>query len=271
MTVLFVDNEISMLNSMDRYFEANGMYVITASSAKDALRVLESFKVDVVVSDEMMPTMRGTVLANIIKRLYPRIQIVILTGYPSVDSAVSAVNGGSVSKYITKPIDNYELMKIVAELAGVKVPERMQEDDQESEQKACRKTAPALITEKNNKVKLNLSDLHTAIYSLEMSCFPSDMTNVLSKFMNLHSVMPHTEEYMILDKMLVNVQNILQVYTMAFSQNLLGCIMPALYGILISLEKWFESGSEAEGFKYISELESHVRNLTEQMKSCPVK
>lgn len=107
--ILFVDDEIHILKSLKRLFREEPYEVLTTSSPLEALEVLEEHEVPVVVSDQRMPEMEGTVLLRQVKEKWPDTVRMILTGYADLDAAVAAINQGSVYRFISKPWDDTEL------------------------------------------------------------------------------------------------------------------------------------------------------------------
>jgi len=107
--VLFVDDEPNVTAALKRALREQPFEVLTASSAKEALQVLASQPVDVVVSDEQMPGMSGAdFLAKVCNR-YPDTIRMILTGHASLESAVRAINLGEIYRFFTKPCNETDL------------------------------------------------------------------------------------------------------------------------------------------------------------------
>jgi DNA-binding NtrC family response regulator len=84
-----------------------------ADSGEKALEIIESKDVDLVLSDIRMPGMDGLELTAELRQMHPDIPVVLMTGYPSVDTAVAALRQ-KVSDYVTKPFNINKLYKIVA-------------------------------------------------------------------------------------------------------------------------------------------------------------
>ncbi len=79
--VLIVDDERALMELASEILEKNGYYVLTANSAKQALGILETEDVDILMSDIVMPEMDGIQLAKIVKEKYPEIKIQLVSGY----------------------------------------------------------------------------------------------------------------------------------------------------------------------------------------------
>ncbi len=112
--ILFVDDEPNVIKSMLRIFRQENYDLLTAGSAQEALSKLSKNKVQVVISDHRMPEMNGTELLREIKKRYPAIIRIMLTGYADVDAVMGAVNDGAVYKFITKPWNDDDLRLTVS-------------------------------------------------------------------------------------------------------------------------------------------------------------
>jgi len=79
-TILCVDDEETALFLRQAVLQKFGFHVLTAPSAKDALKVLSGHRVDLVLTDLLMPEVLGTELARIVKEKYPDIPVVVVSG-----------------------------------------------------------------------------------------------------------------------------------------------------------------------------------------------
>jgi type II secretory ATPase GspE/PulE/Tfp pilus assembly ATPase PilB-like protein/FixJ family two-component response regulator len=102
-TLLFVDDEEGVVNALKRIFLAENYRILTARSGHEALAILESEDVQLVVTDHRMPGMSGAQLLKEIKNRWPSVIRIMLTGFADVQSVMGAVNEGAVYKFITKP------------------------------------------------------------------------------------------------------------------------------------------------------------------------
>src|SRR5579883_2815282 len=115
-TVLVVeDNERERLITAETLRE-EGFVVEEAPSAKRALELIALSQFDVVLTDLMMPGMSGEQLLLELRQAYPATQVVLLTAYGSIDSAVKAMKNGAFY-YLTKPIDRETLVMTVSKAA----------------------------------------------------------------------------------------------------------------------------------------------------------
>jgi len=111
-TVLLVDDEPSILSSLNRLLRREGYRVLLADSADAALVVMARETVEVIVSDQRMPLITGTELLTEllarVKMLYPRTVRMVLSGYSEISAVTDAINRGAIHKY-RKPWDDEHL------------------------------------------------------------------------------------------------------------------------------------------------------------------
>jgi CheY-like chemotaxis protein len=108
-TVLCVDDEQNILNSLKRLLRKEGYRFLTSSSGTEAIKLLEQNEVHVVISDQRMPEMSGTEFLAIVKEQYPDAIRIILTGYTELDSITQSINKGHVYKLLLKPWNDQNL------------------------------------------------------------------------------------------------------------------------------------------------------------------
>jgi len=111
-SILIVDDELLIRDLLYDFFVSQGWQPSMAENGQKAMDILEKQKVDVVLTDIRMPEMDGLELTNEIRQLYPEIPVIIMTAYPTVESAVEALRN-KVSDYITKPFNINKLYKTV--------------------------------------------------------------------------------------------------------------------------------------------------------------
>jgi len=100
--LLFVDDEPANLQKLRRTF-INGYVTHMAESGKDALGILETAGIDVIITDQKMPEMTGLELLGRAREIRPGIVSIVLTGFAEVEDLIDAINTGKVNRYITKP------------------------------------------------------------------------------------------------------------------------------------------------------------------------
>ncbi len=112
-SVLFVDDEVHILKAVKRLFLGMDYDVLVAEDAHEALDVVHSREVAVVVSDQRMPGLSGSELLEEIRRKYPHITRIMLTGNNDVATAMEAINAGQVFRFITKPWEHDTFIEVV--------------------------------------------------------------------------------------------------------------------------------------------------------------
>ena len=116
--ILFVDDEERIVNALRSVFRAH-YHVFTATNGPEALEFVRKFQPHVVVSDQRMPEMTGVELLRRVKALAPNTVRMLLTGYSDLAAIVGSVNDGEVFRFISKPWDNQEIQKIIADAAAI--------------------------------------------------------------------------------------------------------------------------------------------------------
>lgn len=108
-TVLLIDDEPHVLEGLKRALRKEGYRLVTAASATEAGFVVETDRVDLIVTDEQMPGITGTEFLARLQEKMPSIIGIVLTGQPTLQSALTAINRGNVYQYFTKPCNEVEL------------------------------------------------------------------------------------------------------------------------------------------------------------------
>ncbi|MCP4260787.1 MAG: response regulator [Planctomycetes bacterium] len=122
-TVLFVDDEEAILRSLERGLLEAPFNQLFAKSGQEALEILQTEQVHVIVADMCMPGMDGTELLKIVREKYPHIVKIVLSGYTDMPTLQTEFKQGEILKFVPKPwkletdlkevvlkaIDNYDL------------------------------------------------------------------------------------------------------------------------------------------------------------------
>ena len=114
--LLIVDDEACIRTALGRALRGEAYEIVQAASALEALSVLRSRTVDLIISDHSMPGMTGLELLRMARVLQPDTLRIIITGYAEVDMAVRAINEDAVYRFLQKPWDLLDL-KVVLRLA----------------------------------------------------------------------------------------------------------------------------------------------------------
>ena len=108
-TLLLLDDEPSMLSSLNRLLRHDGYTILTAESCGDAFNLLASRQVGVLLVDQRMPEMSGIEFLKRARLLYPDTVRMMISGYTQLSIVTDAVNDGAVYKFLLKPWDNEQL------------------------------------------------------------------------------------------------------------------------------------------------------------------
>ncbi len=132
--ILVVDDELLLRDVLFDYLTRQGYEVAMAASGEKALEIARTQRFHLALVDIKMPGMSGLDVTARLKDLYPQIIVIIMTGYPSLNTAISAIKLGA-TEYIVKPFRLDELNRIIAknlssldtEYENLKLKERIRE------------------------------------------------------------------------------------------------------------------------------------------------
>ncbi len=102
--MMLVDDEERYLSTTSRLLFKKGYEVVTAASGAEALEKLRDEEIHVVILDVKMPGMDGITTLQEIKRLFPLVEVIMLTGHAAIESAVDGLRSGATD-YLMKPTD----------------------------------------------------------------------------------------------------------------------------------------------------------------------
>lgn len=103
-TVLFVDDEESILDIAQTYFSGLGYQVLTASNGREAIKILWNNRIDCCFTDINMPEMDGLEFAEYVRKHDNTLPVVVMTGYPSLENTIQTLKNGVVD-FLIKPIN----------------------------------------------------------------------------------------------------------------------------------------------------------------------
>ena len=109
--ILIVDDDETVRRSYLRSLESISCNVAAASDGEEALQTMEQNPFDVVLLDMRMPGQDGLSVLRTIKQKWPESEVVIITGYPTVDSAKEAVRLGAYD-YVAKPVGPQDVINV---------------------------------------------------------------------------------------------------------------------------------------------------------------
>ena len=110
--ILIVDDELMMRRLLEKILSREGYQVLSASDGEEALAVLKSETVHLVISDLKMPKLDGFELLRIVKQDYPGVGMIMMTAYGDTYTVKDALLLGA-DEYITKPFKSFEVSLVV--------------------------------------------------------------------------------------------------------------------------------------------------------------
>ena len=113
MRILLVDDQKDIIKDIGGFLEERGYQVALAFDGKAAMQSLEEGRYDLVVTDIRMPDVDGMTLLRWMKEKSPGTEVILITGYGSLDSAIEALRLGAYD-YIRKPFDLAELFQAIS-------------------------------------------------------------------------------------------------------------------------------------------------------------
>lgn len=149
--VMIVDDEKSIRITLGEFLKREGYEVITAENAENAIALLQEYDCDMVLTDIIMPRQSGVSLLRHIHNTQPGIQVIMMTGEPTVDTAVEAVRSGA-RDYLAKPIAKEELLRTVYQ--AVRYKQLLDEKEQlEKENREQKENLERLVEERTEKLR----------------------------------------------------------------------------------------------------------------------
>lgn len=112
-TILFVDDEPDLLNSLRRFLRKASYQTLFSGTGDEAMKIMDAQPVDIVVSDLRMPGMDGLTLLSKVKARHPEVIRLILSATRDVEQTIEAINTGEVYRFISKPLDPEPFKRII--------------------------------------------------------------------------------------------------------------------------------------------------------------
>ena len=111
--IMIVDDEENILKVMQHSLQDKGHNVAVFSDAENAIEEIKKEAYDLIITDMKMPKLSGIELVKMAKKISPKTDLIVMTGYPSVETAVECMKHGA-SDYLAKPLD-LEYLNIIVE------------------------------------------------------------------------------------------------------------------------------------------------------------
>jgi DNA-binding NtrC family response regulator len=131
--ILLVDDEINFLQAIAERLTLKGFDVITASTGKEAVASAERDLFDVAVVDFQMPGMDGTQVLRVLKERHKYLEIIMLTGHATIDSAVESTKLGAF-KYLEKPYNFEKLVEVIKQAYEARLGKKFEHDKKHMEE-----------------------------------------------------------------------------------------------------------------------------------------
>ena len=129
--ILIVDDDVTIRSTMEAILEDEGYSVDCAANGKEAIKKTQEQIYNLALLDIRLPDMEGVELLKLMKDSVPRMRKIMVTGFPSLQNAVEAVNRNA-DAYLIKPVDIDQLLTTVKEQL-----EKQEEDKKFNEQKVA--------------------------------------------------------------------------------------------------------------------------------------
>jgi len=117
-SILIVDDENNVTKLLEKLLTKEGYGALTAASGFEALKIIDSHQVDIVITDIKMPKMSGIDLLGKIKEIDPTIKVILITAFATLETAVEALKMGALD-YITKPFDLSDVLLSIERIVAV--------------------------------------------------------------------------------------------------------------------------------------------------------
>jgi len=124
-SILIVDDDTDIRKMLSTILGEEGYSVETAENGKQAIKTCEKLPFDVALIDIDLPDMKGTELLQKLKQIQPKMVKIIITGHPSIENAMKAVNE-KADGYLLKPFNVAELLEMIKKLLAEKTNEYFQ-------------------------------------------------------------------------------------------------------------------------------------------------
>ncbi|MCB1127537.1 MAG: PAS domain S-box protein, partial [Verrucomicrobiae bacterium] len=149
--ILIVDDERSIRRTLGEFLREAGYEVVEAEDAGAAMALLEGAGFDVVVSDIILPRVNGVELLRRIQTVAPEVQVIIMTGEPTVETAAEALRLGAVD-YLFKPINKAGILRAAGNAARIKRLEDIRRR-LEAENQAHRENLEQMVAERTAQLR----------------------------------------------------------------------------------------------------------------------
>jgi len=131
--LLFVDDEVKFLESISKRLELKNFDVTSATTGQEAIESAENGLFDVAVVDFQMPGMDGAQVLKTLKEKHRYLEIIMLTGHATIDSAVECTKLGAF-KYLEKPYDFENLVEVIKQAYEARLKKKFEHNKKHMEE-----------------------------------------------------------------------------------------------------------------------------------------
>jgi DNA-binding NtrC family response regulator len=162
--ILIVDDDINILELLQRHLHSLNYHTYKAVSVKEAVAILRDTEIDLLITDLKMPEVDGFQLIQFASEHYPNMPKLVVTGYPSVQDALSAIKSGAID-YLVKPFTKEELKQGVEKSLSTKTKRKTVTESSEpkkyneiiGESEAIKNVTQIIERVKDNKATIFIS------------------------------------------------------------------------------------------------------------------
>jgi len=187
--ILVVDDEVQILKALSRMFLETDYEILTAESGMEALKILETTDIDMIISDMRMPMVDGYKLLSIVKEKYPKIIRIILSGYAEEKSMFRALLHNVAKLYVFKPWNNNDLLQNIDKLFTDDNVLNSKDLADMIDTLECTSAMPVNCEKLISMIKEE--DIEALITEIEQDSFISDLLIQVAKSA-IYGVMPNT-------------------------------------------------------------------------------
>lgn len=111
--ILVIDDEENICKALRRSLRRENYEVLIGHEPAEGFKILKEEKIDLVISDHLMPNMTGVEFLGLVRDRHPGVMRILLTGHADMATAIRAINEGQIYRFLTKPWDDDALKAVL--------------------------------------------------------------------------------------------------------------------------------------------------------------